>query len=133
MKRASVLVVAVSAMGILLISGCATNDEPGAPSSSSAYASAPSSSAVSITSSTPAPSPAPVTETVMPPVATQTQTETLTETVPPPTQGSRLPPNLDRDGDGIQDEGAVGGGDTDDALCNDPNLADWAATSPSCQ
>ncbi|MEP9390794.1 hypothetical protein ABLE94_00845 [Gordonia sp. VNK1] len=129
MKRASLLVT-LSAIGILLIPGCATNDEPGAPSSSSAYSSTPSSSATSSTSSAPPPSPAPVTETVAPPpVATQTPTET----VAPPTQGSGLPSNLDRDGDGIQDEGAVGGGDTDDALCNDPNLADWAATSPTCQ
>lgn len=47
--------------------------------------------------------------------------------------GSGLPPNLDQDGDGSLDDGAVGGGDTDEALCNDPNLAAWAATSPTCQ
>lgn len=129
MKCAPVLVVLV-AVGMFLIAGCATDDEPPAPTSSAGYSSptySPSSPA-STAASASAASPAPVTETVAPPpVATQTPT------VPAPTQDSGLPPYLDRDGDGILDEGAVGGGDTDEALCNDPNLADWAATSPTCQ
>lgn len=63
-----------------------------------------------------------------PAAAPATETET-----PAADTSAGLPPNLDQDGDGNLDEGAVGGGDTDEALCNDPNLAAWAATSPSCQ
>lgn len=129
MKRLPAVLSAATLM--FAVAACATPAEDKTVTSSSS-----STPSISAAPSTPVATTTTTTTDVAPPPDTAAP-EIVPETIVPETEapaatGNDLPPEWDKDGDGLIDTDAPVG-DTDEAMCNDPNLAEWAATSPTCQ
>ena len=126
----SLTAVLFAATLMCAVAACSTPADDKSVTSSSSLApsisAAPSTSVASSTTTTT------TTATEVAPAPDTATPETVPETEAPAATGNNLPPEWDKNGDGLIDTDAPIG-DTDEAMCNDPNLAEWAATSPTCQ